>query len=103
MEKTLKRICQGRNSELSPEEKATAKTFLRNFCEENEVKAFLYIRLFLVCKVDPKRGDLYDKLVKLIIKLSNCNEIEFWTLQEILDNNKSNEIEQEERDSTFRG
>ena len=55
MEKTLKHICQVRNSKLSPEEKATAKTFLRNFCEENEVKAFLYIRLFLVC-IEPVIG-----------------------------------------------
>ena len=83
LEKTIKRICQDRQCDLSQNEQATLKTFLRNFCEENEVKAFLYLRLFLVCQVDPKREELYDRLVRLLIKLSNTSaETEVWTLQE---------------------
>ena len=102
LEKTIKRICQDRQCDLSQNEQATLKTFLRNFCEENEVKAFLYLRLFLVCQVDPKREELYDRLVRLLIKLSNTSaETEVWTLQEILDNKKNTEIDQKERDATF--
>ena len=102
LEKTIKRICKDRQCDLSQSEQATLKTFLRNFCEENEVEAFLYLRLFLVCQVDPKREELYDRLVRLLIKLSNtAAETEVWTLQEILDNKKNTEIDQKERDATF--
>ena len=102
MEKIIRRICEDKHTELSPGEQAMVKTYLRNFCEENEVKAFLYVRLFLVCQIDSKREELYDKLVKLLIKLSNCDtDVEFWTLQEILDNKTCTEVNREERDATL--